>query len=87
MTLAVQGFNEQLEKLAELAIVLLVGAMLSYGSPSASSRTRAMCRGRWARSSTSSALSWRFRELRRRHHQRQQWLGCARAGTEAKGCA
>ncbi len=30
MTLAVQGFNEQLEKLAELAIVLLVGAMLSY---------------------------------------------------------
>jgi NhaP-type Na+/H+ or K+/H+ antiporter len=34
MTLAVQGFNEQLEKLAELAIVLLVGAMLSYGSPS-----------------------------------------------------
>jgi len=34
MTLAVQGFNEQLEKLAELAIVLLVGAMLSYESPS-----------------------------------------------------
>jgi NhaP-type Na+/H+ or K+/H+ antiporter len=30
MTLAVQGFNEQLEKLAELAIVLLVGAMLAY---------------------------------------------------------
>src|SRR5512139_2772260 len=29
MTLAVQDFNEQLEKLAELAIVLLVGAMLS----------------------------------------------------------
>lgn len=35
MTLAVQGFNEQLEKLAELAIVLLVGAMLSYETPSA----------------------------------------------------
>lgn len=35
MTLAVQGFNEQLEKLAELAIVLLVGAMLSYEAPSA----------------------------------------------------
>jgi len=34
MTLAVQGFNEQLEKLAELAIVLLVGAMLSYEVPS-----------------------------------------------------
>ncbi|MDN0083622.1 cation:proton antiporter [Crenobacter sp. SG2305] len=30
MTHAVQGFNEQLEKLAELAIVLLVGAMLPY---------------------------------------------------------
>lgn len=30
MTLAVRGFNEQLEKLAELAIVLLVGVMLSY---------------------------------------------------------
>jgi NhaP-type Na+/H+ or K+/H+ antiporter len=27
---AVQGFNEQLEKLAELGIVLVVGAMLSY---------------------------------------------------------
>ena len=36
MTLAVQGFNEQLEKLAELAIVLLVGAMLSYEAPSMS---------------------------------------------------
>jgi NhaP-type Na+/H+ or K+/H+ antiporter len=35
MTLAVQEFNEQLEKLAELAIVLLVGAMLSYKAPSA----------------------------------------------------
>jgi sodium/hydrogen antiporter len=34
MTLAVQEFNEQLEKLAELAIVLLVGAMLSYEAPS-----------------------------------------------------
>jgi sodium/hydrogen antiporter len=34
MTLAVQDFNEQLEKLAELAIVLLVGAMLSYEAPS-----------------------------------------------------
>ena len=34
MTQAVQGFNEQLEKLAELAIVLLVGAMLSYDVPS-----------------------------------------------------
>ncbi len=34
MTLAVQEFNEQLEKLAELAIVLLVGAMLSYDAPS-----------------------------------------------------
>lgn len=33
MTHAVQGFNEQLEKLAELAIVLLVGAMLPYASP------------------------------------------------------
>ncbi|MCW3481075.1 cation:proton antiporter [Neisseriaceae bacterium JH1-16] len=32
MTHAVQGFNEQLEKLAELAIVLLVGAMLSYAT-------------------------------------------------------
>lgn len=34
MTLAVRGFNEQLEKLAELAIVLLVGAMLAYAAPS-----------------------------------------------------
>jgi NhaP-type Na+/H+ or K+/H+ antiporter len=34
MTLAVQGFNEQLEKLAELAIVLLVGALLSYEAAS-----------------------------------------------------
>lgn len=34
MTLGVQEFNEQLEKLAELAIVLLVGAMLSYDAPS-----------------------------------------------------
>jgi len=34
MTLGVQEFNEQLEKLAELAIVLLVGAMLSYKAPS-----------------------------------------------------
>ena len=34
MTLGVQDFNEQLEKLAELAIVLLVGAMLSYEAPS-----------------------------------------------------
>jgi sodium/hydrogen antiporter len=33
MTDAVQGFNEQLEKLAELAVVLLVGAMLPYTSP------------------------------------------------------
>jgi sodium/hydrogen antiporter len=30
MTDAVQGFNEQLEKLAELVVVLLVGAMLPY---------------------------------------------------------
>ncbi len=34
MTHAVLGFNEQLEKLAELAIVLLVGAMLPYAVPS-----------------------------------------------------
>jgi NhaP-type Na+/H+ or K+/H+ antiporter len=34
MTFAVQKFNEQLERLAELAIVLLVGAMLSYKAPS-----------------------------------------------------
>lgn len=32
MTLAVQGFNEQLEKLAELAIVLIIGAMLPYAT-------------------------------------------------------
>jgi len=30
MNLAVQGFNEQLEKLAELALVLTIGAMLPY---------------------------------------------------------
>lgn len=34
MTHAVLDFNEQLEKLAELAIVLLVGAMLPYAVPS-----------------------------------------------------
>lgn len=34
MSQAVQGFNEQLEKLAELAIVLLVGSMLPYAAPS-----------------------------------------------------
>ena len=33
MLSAVQGFNQQLEKVAELAIVLLVGAMLSYTEP------------------------------------------------------
>ena len=33
MTDAVQGFNEQLETLAELAIVLLVGVMLPYTAP------------------------------------------------------
>jgi len=33
MSLAVHGFNEQLESLAELALVLLVGAMLAYTSP------------------------------------------------------
>lgn len=32
MNLAVQGFNEQLEKLAELAIVLTIGAMLPYAT-------------------------------------------------------
>jgi NhaP-type Na+/H+ or K+/H+ antiporter len=32
MNLAVQGFNEQLEKIAELAIVLTIGAMLPYAS-------------------------------------------------------
>lgn len=30
---SVRGFNEQLEKLAELALVLLVGAMLAYAKP------------------------------------------------------
>jgi NhaP-type Na+/H+ or K+/H+ antiporter len=30
MTQAVQGFNEQLERIAEVAVVLVVGAMLSY---------------------------------------------------------
>jgi sodium/hydrogen antiporter len=34
MTDAVQGFNEQLERLAELAVVVLVGAMLPYASNS-----------------------------------------------------
>jgi NhaP-type Na+/H+ or K+/H+ antiporter len=34
MTHAVLGFNEQLEKLAELAIVLLVGALMPYAAPS-----------------------------------------------------
>lgn len=34
MTRAVRGFNEQLEKLAELAIVLVVGAMLPYAAAS-----------------------------------------------------
>ncbi len=37
MSDAVQGFNEQLEKLAELAIVLLVGAMLPYAELSSGS--------------------------------------------------
>ena len=32
MTEAVQGFNQQLERLAELALVLLVGAMLTYAT-------------------------------------------------------
>src|SRR5574338_267447 len=35
MTRAVQGFNEQLERLVELAIVLIVGAMLPYVTPEA----------------------------------------------------
>lgn len=35
MTRAVEDFNEQLEKLVELAIVLIIGAMLSYAAPSA----------------------------------------------------
>lgn len=30
---SVQAFNEQLEKLAELALVLVVGAMLAYAAP------------------------------------------------------
>jgi sodium/hydrogen antiporter len=30
---SVQAFNEQLEKLAELALVLMVGAMLAYARP------------------------------------------------------
>lgn len=34
MTQAVRGFNEQLEKLAELAVVLLVGALLPFAAPS-----------------------------------------------------
>jgi NhaP-type Na+/H+ or K+/H+ antiporter len=34
MTRAVHGFNVQLEKLAELTLVLLVGAMLPYAEPS-----------------------------------------------------
>ncbi|HZR04144.1 MAG TPA: cation:proton antiporter [Burkholderiales bacterium] len=34
MTRAVQGFNEQLEKVAELGIVVIVGAMLPYIAPS-----------------------------------------------------
>ena len=32
MNIAVQGFNEQLEKIAELAIVLTIGAMLPYAT-------------------------------------------------------
>ncbi|ULU23392.1 hypothetical protein [Dyella terrae] len=35
MTRAVHGFNVQLEKLAELTLVLLVGAILAYTEPSA----------------------------------------------------
>lgn len=35
MTQAVQGFNEQLEKLAELGVVLVIGAMLPYATGSA----------------------------------------------------
>lgn len=34
MSDAVQGFNQQLEKLAEMGIVLLVGAVLSHATPS-----------------------------------------------------
>lgn len=33
MRLSVQGFNEQLEKFAEVALVLVVGAMLAYTRP------------------------------------------------------
>jgi sodium/hydrogen antiporter len=33
MRLSVQGFNEQLEKFAEMALVLMVGAMLAYTRP------------------------------------------------------
>ncbi len=33
MRVSVQSFNEQLEKLAEMALVLLVGAMLAYAKP------------------------------------------------------
>ena len=33
MTHAVKGFNNKMEKLAELAVVLLVGAMLPYAVP------------------------------------------------------
>ena len=36
MTDAVQEFNEQLKKWAEMTIVLLVGAMLSYTTPTMS---------------------------------------------------
>lgn len=35
MTRAVQGFNEQLEKLAEPAVVLVIGAMLPYATAAA----------------------------------------------------
>lgn len=35
MTRAVKGFNHQLEKLAELGIVLVIGALLPYAAPSA----------------------------------------------------
>ena len=30
---SVQGFNAQLERLAELTLVLVVGAMLAYAKP------------------------------------------------------
>jgi len=36
MSNAVRGFNEQLEKLVEMGIVMAVGAMLSYATPSMS---------------------------------------------------